>query len=242
MARVVSSLRCATVAVGVAAGPAPLPLPLTTATPPLPPPPLLPLPLLGGAGTLVVVRVIVVVVAVSTIFTKQQIFSVAFFSNFYRFSFLDNASRTCVSQTISNKTKPTRAAYGCVSSRALSAARAWRSFALPIYIALSLPLSLPTCELSWWVAIVVIIVVVVVAAAARAPLPMAVAKVLELWVEFEDSTWLGLTCFGLSWVDLGVCVGSFTWCLALAGLTSTVCIVKYIQYILMDLYKYVPSE
>lgn len=113
---------------------------------------------------------------------------------------------------------------------------------LSLSISLSLPLSLPTCELSWWVAIVVIIVVVVVAAAARAPLPMAVAKVLELWVEFEDSTWLGLTCFGLSWVDLGVCVGSFTWCLALAGLTSTVCIVKYIQYILMDLYKYVPSE
>lgn len=90
MARVVSSLRCATVAVGVADGPAALPLPLTTATPP---PPLLPLPLLGGAGTLVVVRVIVVVVAVSTIFTKQQIFSVAFFQIFtvFRFSTMQAA-------------------------------------------------------------------------------------------------------------------------------------------------------
>lgn len=188
MARVVSSLRCATVAVGVAAGPATPPLPLTTATPPLPPPPLLLLPLLGGAGTLVVVRVIVVVVAVSTIFTNNKFTKL--FLNFYRFSLLDNASRTCVSQTISNKTKPTRAAYGCVSSRALSAARAWRSLALP------LSLSLPTCELSWWVAIVVIVVVIV--AAARAPLPMAVAKVLELWVEFEDSSWLDLFWLVLS--------------------------------------------
>lgn len=69
---------------------------------------------------------------------------------------------------------------------------------LSLPISLSLPLSLPTCELSWWVAIVVIIVVVVVAAAARAPLPMAVAKVLELWVEFKDSTWLDLFWLVLS--------------------------------------------
>lgn len=61
---------------------------------------------------------------------------------------------------------------------------------------LSHSLSLPTCELSWWVAIVVIVVVIV--AAARAPLPMAVAKVLELWVEFEDSSWLDLFWLVLS--------------------------------------------